>query len=188
MSSVPLQPSPPGAPGSTGVLGRPFDAAELLREAVEISRPLARVKSLSLTLAIPDAPLRATADRDRLLQVLSHLLSNAIKFSSAKGQIVVQAMTLGRGLQIAIHDDGPGIPERDLEQVFDCFFQSHDSDARGLGLGLSISRGIIQEHRGRMWATSWPGTGSTFYFTVPGLPSMQAPTPIRGATSRAAMA
>ena len=149
------------------VVPRPLDAAELLREAVEIFRPLACVKSLSLTLAIPTSPLRATADHDRMFQVLSNLLSNAIKFSSVKGKITVQATTLGHDLQVAVRDNGPGIPERDLDRVFEGFCQLQDSDARGLGLGLYISRAIIQAHGGRIWATSRPGAGSTFSFTVP---------------------
>jgi chemotaxis family two-component system sensor kinase Cph1 len=149
------------------VVPRPLDAAELLREAVEIFRPLASVKSISLTLAIPNASLRATVDHDRMFQVLSNLLSNAIKFSSVKGKITVQATTLGHDLQVAVRDDGPGIAERDLDRVFEGFCQLQDSDVRGLGLGLYISRAIIQAHGGRIWATSRPGAGSTFYFTVP---------------------
>lgn len=149
------------------VVPQTLDAAELLREAVEIFRPLARVKSLSLTLAIPDSPLWARADHDRIFQVLSNLLSNAIKFSSVKGTITVQAAASGHDLQVAVRDDGPGIPERDLDRVFDGFCQLNDSDARGLGLGLYISRAIIQAHGGKIWATSRPGAGSTFLFTVP---------------------
>jgi chemotaxis family two-component system sensor kinase Cph1 len=158
------------------VVPRPLDTAELLREAVEIFRPLARVKSLSLTLAVPDAPLRATADHDRMFQVLTNLLSNAIKFSSVKGKINVQATTLGHDLQVAVRDDGPGIPECDLERVFECFCQLQDSDVRGLGLGLYISRAIIQAHGGKIWATSRPGAGSTFYFTIPRSDSESTPT------------
>ena len=105
------------------VVPQTLDAAELLREAVEIFRPLARVKSLTLTLAIPDAPLRARADHDRIFQVLSNLLSNAIKFSSVKGTITVQAAASGHDLQVAVRDDGPGIPERDLDRVFEGFYQ-----------------------------------------------------------------
>jgi len=170
------------------VVPRPVDAAELLREAVEIFRPLARVKSLSLTLAIPKAPLRATVDHDRLFQVLSNLLSNAIKFSAVKGRITVQATMSGHDLQVAVRDDGPGIPERDLDRVFEGFYQLQDSDARGLGLGLYISRAIIQAHGGKIWAASRPGAGSTFYFTVPRSDSESAPGrarfgAVRGATA-----
>jgi two-component system, chemotaxis family, sensor kinase Cph1 len=170
------------------VVPRPLNAAELLREAVEIFRPLARVKSLTLTLAIPDTPLRATADHDRIFQVVSNLLSNAIKFSSVKGSITVQATTSGDDLQIAVEDDGPGIPERDLDRVFEGFCQLQESDARGLGLGLYISRAIIEAHGGRIWATSRPGAGSTFSFTVPRSSSERAFARSPGGAARAAMA
>jgi signal transduction histidine kinase len=170
------------------VVPRPLDAADLLREAVEIFRPLARVKSLSLTLAISHAPLRATADHDRMFQVLSNLLSNAIKFSAVGGGISVRAAASGDELQIAVRDDGPGIPERDLDRVFEGFCQLQESDARGLGLGLYISRAIIQAHGGRIWATSRPGAGSTFYFTVPRLNSQRASARSRGGVARAATA
>ena len=165
------------------VVPRPLDAAELVREAVELFRPLARVKSLSLTLAVPDVPLRARADPDRMFQVLSNLLSNAIKFSSVKGDIAVQATTSGSDVQVTVRDDGPGIPEGDLDRVFEGFCQLQESDARGLGLGLYISRAIIQAHGGRIWATSRCGAGSTFSFTVPGLDSKRAPAP--GGVARA---
>ena len=149
------------------VVPRPLDAAELIREAVDLFQPLARVKSLSLSVDVPAAPLCARADRDRMFQVLSNLLSNAIKFSSFKGEILVQAMTIGPDVQVTVRDDGPGIPESDLDRVFEGFYQLADSDVRGLGLGLYISRAIIQAHGGRIWATSGPGTGSAFSFTVP---------------------
>jgi signal transduction histidine kinase len=123
-----------------------------------------------------------------MFQVLSNLLSNAIKFSSVKGKITVQATTLGHDLQVAVRDDGPGIPERDLDRVFEGFCQLQDSDARGLGLGLYISRAIIQAHGGRIWATSRPGAGSTFYFTVPRLRSEGASARSPAGAARAAMA
>jgi signal transduction histidine kinase len=156
------------------VAPRPFDAADVVREAVELFRPLARVKSLSLTLAVPDAPLRAKADRDRMFQVLSNLLSNAIKFTSKRGKIVVEARSIGSDVHVAVGDDGRGIPERDLDRVFEGFCQLRKSD-RGLGLGLYISRAIVQAHGGRIWATSRPGAGSTFSFTIPGSDSDSDP-------------
>jgi signal transduction histidine kinase len=167
---------------------RALDASILLREAVEIFRPLAAVKSLSLNLAIPDTPLRARADHDRMFQVVSNLLSNAIKFSSVEGSITVQAATSGRDLQIAVRDEGPGIPECDLDRVFEGFCQLQESDARGLGLGLYISRAIVEAHGGRIWATSRPGEGSTFSFTVPRLLSERATARSPDRTTCAAMA
>jgi chemotaxis family two-component system sensor kinase Cph1 len=170
------------------VAPRAVDAAKLLREAVEIFRPLATVKSLALALAIPDVPLPVRADPDRMFQVLSNLLSNAIKFSSVKGSITVQATTFGHDLEISVRDEGPGIAERDIDRVFEGFCQLHESDTRGLGLGLYISRAIIEAHGGRIWATSRPGAGSTFSFTVPRSPSERAPAPSRHRAARAAMA
>jgi signal transduction histidine kinase len=170
------------------IVPRTVDAARLLREAVEIFRPLATAKSLTLALAVPGVPLRVRADQDRMFQVLSNLLSNAIKFSSVKGSITVQATRVGHDLEIAVRDDGPGIAERDLDRVFEGFCQLHESDARGLGLGLYISRAIIEAHGGRIWATSRPGAGSTFSFTVPRSPSEEAPARSRYRASRVAMA
>ena len=169
------------------VVPGPVDAGELLREAVEIFRPLAAAKSLTLTLALPDTPLRVTADRDRVFQVLSNLLSNAIKFSAA-GRITVQAATSGHDLEVAVRDEGPGIPERDLDRVFEGFCQLQESDTRGLGLGLYISRAIIEAHGGRIWAMSRPGAGSTFSFTVPWSPSERASSGSPERAARAAMA
>lgn len=169
------------------VVPRAVDVAELLRETVEIYRPLAAAKSLPLTLEIPDAPLRARADHDRLFQVLSNLLSNAIKFSSV-GEITVQAATSGHDLRVFVRDEGPGIPEKDLDRVFEGFCQLQESDARGLGLGLFISRAIVEAHGGRIWATSRPGEGSTFSFTVPQSLSDRAPARLPDRTARAATA
>ena len=165
----------------------PVDAGDLLREAVEIFRPLATVKSLTLTLALPDTPLRAMADRDRLFQVLSNLLSNAIKFS-AVGKITVQAAMSDQDLLVAVQDEGPGIPERDLDRVFEGFCQLQESDTRGLGLGLYISRAIIEAHGGRIWASSRSGAGSTFSFTVPGSPSERASSGSTETLTRVTMA
>ncbi len=125
------------------IVPRPLDAAALLREAVEIFRPLARVKSLSLNLAIPDAPLRATADRDRIFQVLSNLLTNAIKFSSVKGTITVEATSSDHDLQVTVQDEGPGIPEPRPGSRVRGFFQTP-------GFGRSRARALhLQgDHRG----------------------------------------
>jgi two-component system, chemotaxis family, sensor kinase Cph1 len=146
---------------------RPVDAAEMIREAVDIFRPLADVKSLSIVLCLTQGPLWAIADRDRLFQVLSNLLSNAIKFSNPKGQITLQATSTDQDLCVAIRDEGIGIPEGDLDRVFDCFHQLDGRDARGLGLGLYISKSIVLAHGGRIWVTSRLGAESTFHFTIP---------------------
>jgi signal transduction histidine kinase len=106
-----------------------------------------------------------------MFQVLSNLLTNAIKFSSVKGGIIVEATRSGHDMQVTVHDEGPGIRERDLDRVFEPPSQLPDLEARGLG--LYICRTIIEAHGGKIWATSRPGAGTTFHFTVPRTRSAQ---------------
>lgn len=143
------------------------DAAEVVREAVEMFRPVALAKSIALTLTGADGALTAKIDHDRIFQVLANLLSNAIKFTPEAGEIFVSATTIDGVVQVVVRDTGAGIPEDDLERVFECYRQLDGSGRDGLGLGLFISKAIIQAHGGRIWATSRPGAGSTFSFTVP---------------------
>jgi signal transduction histidine kinase len=154
--------------GRLEVHPRPFDATPLLRDVVDIFRPLAGSKSLALTLAVPAAPLRVTADSERMFQVISNLLTNAIEFSSMRGRISIEGAVSGEDVQISVADDGPGIPAGDLERVFEGFYQVRASGSRGLGLGLSIARAIVDAHGGKLWVTSQPGVGSTFYVRIPG--------------------
>ena len=154
---------------------RPVDMAELIREAVETFRALAHSRSLALDFIAPETPLLAMADSERVLQVLSNLLSNAIKFTSANGRIIVRADTVGPDLQVAVVDEGCGIFGDDLERVFECFHQLPGADPQGLGLGLYISRAIVEAHGGSIWATSSLGSGSTFTFTVPRSESVPPP-------------
>jgi len=149
------------------VAPRAIDLSELIRETVELYRPMACEKSLSLTLAVPDGPVRARADHNRIFQVLSNLLSNAIEQTRPGGRIVVSAAMPGPDVQVVVRDNGPGIPESELERVFEGFYRLPGSNARGLGLGLYICRAIIRSHGGRIWASSGPEGGSAFSFTVP---------------------
>ncbi len=115
------------------------------------------------------------ADPDRILQTLTNLISNAIKFSSSGSEIRFVARTLdGNEARLEVHDQGRGIPEDKLETIFERFQQVDASDSRvmgGTGLGLAICRSIVSQHGGRIWATSEFGKGSTFHFTLPTRPS-----------------
>jgi two-component system sensor histidine kinase VicK len=125
------------------------------------------------------------ADPDRVLQTLTNLISNAIKFSTPGGEIHLQARRLTEPGQpdvysaenmaeILVRDQGRGIPEDKLESIFERFQQVDASDSRamgGTGLGLAICRSIVAQHGGRIWATSTPGKGSTFHFTLPTKPA-----------------
>ncbi len=143
--------------------------------------------ALHVTVA-PDLP-PVTADGDRLMQVLINLLNNAAKFTQAGSVDVVAGLNAQGEIQISVHDSGIGIPREFLEKVFDKF-QQVGSDTlsdkpQGTGLGLPISRQIVQHYGGRIWAESQPGQGSTFTFTLPatligeaaaGLPAGEEPS------------
>lgn len=147
---------------------------ELVAAAIEEMRAMADQAGVTVV-ASPTSEV-VLADRDRLLQTLTNLISNAIKFSPSGASVTVAASAPpveagGRRLvQFDISDQGSGIPEDKLETIFDRFTQADASDTRakqGTGLGLPICRGIVEQHGGRIWATSVVGEGTTFSFTVP---------------------
>src|SRR5581483_692120 len=142
--------------------------AELLADAVEAERPLAVRKGLTLTADVSGALPRIVGDRDRLLQVFENLLGNAIRLTPAQGKGVACAAAEGSQVRFSVSDTGPGLAAADLERVFDRFWRARRSGGFGVGLGLSIAKGIVEAHGGRIWATSVPGAGGTFSFTVPG--------------------
>jgi signal transduction histidine kinase len=143
------------------------DAMELIAEAVEVFGHVARDKGVSLESAISAASLPAVFDRERMLQVLANLLSNAIKFTARGGVITARAQRVGDELLVSVLDTGTGISVDMLEAVFERFWQVGRDDRRGLGLGLYISRCIVDAHGGKIWAESELGTGSAFHFTIP---------------------
>jgi signal transduction histidine kinase len=144
-----------------------LNASELVGEAVGVFRPLASARSLSLESRLPESDLPVHVDPDRIFQVLSNLFSNAIKVTPRGGQISVSAEKRDRQVQIAVQDTGRGIAEADLQRLFNPYCQLGRGDRQGLGLGLFISKSIVQAHGGEIWVESRLGSGSTFFFTVP---------------------
>ncbi|MBN1209222.1 MAG: HAMP domain-containing histidine kinase [Myxococcaceae bacterium] len=147
------------------------DATELVRDSVEAFQPLASAQGLSLDVEIRGNTQMAKFDHERILQVLANLLSNAIKFTPAGGSISLRVEPVSQNVCFSVADTGSGIPSHQLEAVFERFWQARSEDRRGLGLGLYISKGIVEAHGGRIWAESQPGKGSTFSFTLPGAPA-----------------
>jgi signal transduction histidine kinase len=143
------------------------DVARIVEETVDIFLPLALAKSVRLDADVPDTPLFAVCDQGRIAQVLSNLLRNAIQFTPKGGAISVRAERAGLECRIAISDTGIGIPQGKLTGIFERFKQLSEEDQRGLGLGLYISKRLIEAHHGRIWAESQVGEGSTFFFTLP---------------------
>jgi signal transduction histidine kinase len=144
------------------------DAAALVTEAVDAFAHAAAEKGLRLESQVAAGPLPADFDHDRMLQVLANLLANAIKFTPEGGAVVVTGERAGDELRFGVSDTGTGIPEDMLEAVFQRFWQVGRNDPRGLGLGLYISRCIVEAHGGRIWAERRPGGGSSLQVAIPG--------------------
>jgi PAS domain S-box-containing protein len=139
----------------------------LLSEAMDMLRPLATAASLELVCDVDRKTPRVVADSARILQVLSNLVGNAIKFTPAGGRVRVRAEPAEREVRFVVSDTGPGIAADQLPHIFGRFWQGTRADRRGIGLGLAIAKGIVEAHRGRIWVESQVGVGSEFIFTLP---------------------
>jgi signal transduction histidine kinase len=157
--------------GHADWLSEDVDLAPLVRQAVEATEQLFTERGVTVTLDLALEACVVTADRDRLMQVLLNLLSNAIKFAPEDTGSVRIALTRRRGgCQVAVSDNGPGIAPGDQAQIFEKFRQGGGGGDKpvGTGLGLPITREIIEHLGGRIWVQSRPGNGATFIFELPG--------------------
>lgn len=153
--------------GKLSVVPKPQDAVAVLTDVMDAFKATALEKGISLEAEPVEGEVIALFDRDRILQVLGNLVSNAIKFSNPGGKIVIRLERSAGFICFSVRDNGEGIRGDQLESVFERFWQGAQSDRRGLGLGLFISKRLIEAHGGRIWATSKIGAGSTFFFTLP---------------------
>jgi PAS domain S-box-containing protein len=165
----------------------PVNAAELAHNAAEVM--LAIAERAGVGLFVEAASVRLLADADRILQVLTNLISNAVKFSAPGGSVEVRVEPAEGEARFRVADQGRGIPTDRLESIFERFQQVDSSDSRqkgGTGLGLAICRTIVTQHGGRIWAESEPGAGSAFHFTLPLAPPAAADAPPADASRPAA--
>jgi K+-sensing histidine kinase KdpD len=146
--------------------------ATVLMHAEENVQHLADERNIGLTVEQKDPDLRAHIDRSRLVQVLGNLLGNAIKFTQPGGNVSLRAWRKGGNAVFEVADDGPGISAADQARLFDKYWQARSNDRRGVGLGLAISKGIVEAHGGHLWVESELGAGSRFYFTIPAIPAV----------------
>ena len=153
--------------GKLAITPAPQDLTIVIAEAEDTFRATASAKGILLGTQIDAAPLLAALDHDRILQVLANLISNSLKFTSQGGKITICGEAEAAGIRLSVVDTGSGIPDDALESIFDRFSQVGRNDRRGLGLGLYISRNIVEAHGGRIWAESRPGAGSRICFTLP---------------------
>jgi PAS domain S-box-containing protein len=143
-----------------------LDTLELTHEACEMMLPVATDKSLRLRHEnIPRVKIRA--DHERVLQVFSNLIGNAIKFTQEGGAITVSASIDPHWVQFAVEDTGRGVSAEQLVRLFDRYWQAKQDGRLGIGLGLSIAKGIVEAHGGKIWAESELGKGTVFRFTLP---------------------
>ncbi len=146
---------------------RPEVAGLLVNEAIAVHEPLAEQKGIRLTAQFEIATGAVVlCDRERILQVFSNLLGNAIKFCRHGDQIQVSLRAVGDQVQAAVIDTGPGIASSDLPLVFDAYFSGAKNRHTGTGLGLYITKRIIEAHDGRIWIESEPGKGTAVHFTL----------------------
>lgn len=143
------------------------DLADVIREALETFQGAAAAKSITLAASDVSGPFLGDFDHGRILQVLANLLSNAIKFTERGGKVEVHCERVDDRFMLSVHDNGGGIPAEMQELVFARFWQVGANDRRGLGLGLYISRCIVEVHGGTIWVESEVGKGSRFFFTLP---------------------
>jgi signal transduction histidine kinase len=139
----------------------------LLGEAMALMQPLAQEKTLRLQSEVAGGDFDIRCDRTRILRILSNLIGNSIKFTPAGGSIAVRAEPADGKALFSVTDTGSGIEPEELPHIFERFWQARKTARLGAGLGLAIAQGIVEAHRGKIWAESDPGKGSTFFFTLP---------------------
>ena len=146
---------------------QPFDVAVLTREILAAYGPLFSKRGVTFTCEPPATAMVAAFDHDRIVQVLSNLLSNAMKATPAGGTVSLSVQRRGGDIELAVKDTGTGIAAQMLPRVFDRFWQGGGEAGAGLGLGLYLCEKIVVAHGGRIWVASEPGNGTTFWFTLP---------------------
>ena len=144
-------------------------AAPLVAEVLEMMRPLADEKKLFIAGDADHGLPTLAVDRERVLQIFSNLVGNAIKFTPPGGAITVSAHADGSDVHFVVADSGPGIAKENLVRVFDRFWQAKRLDRQGAGLGLAIAKGLVYAHEGRIWAESVEGHGATFHVVLPAM-------------------
>ncbi|HEY4105014.1 MAG TPA: hybrid sensor histidine kinase/response regulator [Polyangiaceae bacterium] len=153
--------------GRFSVETHPVEAAELILGALESQHTLAAAASVIVAADVSPRLPPLKADAERLLDVLENLIGNAIKFTSPGGSVTVGASSQGDEILLWVKDNGAGIAPEQVHHIFDRFWQAKKKERRGVGLGLSICKGIVEAHGGRIWAESTAGVGTTMFFTIP---------------------
>ncbi|NNC03345.1 PAS domain S-box protein, partial [Corallococcus exiguus] len=160
--------------GNLSVERKPLEVAPLIQEALEQHRGLAEARSLLLQTHVPEGVPRVLADPERLSQILSNLLGNALKFTPEGGRVLLRVQPEAGQVRFLVSDTGPGIAAEDRPRIFERFWQAGPKRKEGAGLGLAIVKGLVEAHGGQVGVDSAPCAGSTFFFTLPTAEGAQA--------------
>jgi signal transduction histidine kinase len=155
---------------------RSGDLRDPVRAAVEAHAEIAEQRGIALASQVPTSPVMLRFDRERILQLLSNLIGNALKFTPRGGEVIIELSDAPQAATLAVRDSGPGIPADELPHVFDRFFRGTnvgEARASGSGLGLAIARSIVDMHGGAIEVASAVGDGSTFTITLPRAPERE---------------
>ena len=169
--------------GRLDLVSAEVDLGHCVADVIEQLRPLAQAKRHRLDVFYPPTPLRVWGDRDRLIQIVLNLVQNAVKFTPDEGIITVTVAEDDHALAgVSVRDSGPGIPPEFIDKIFDPFFKIKETrgGGKGLGLGLSIVRTLVELHGGTIVARNQPGHGAELYFTIPKVaPAESVPDGVR---------
>ncbi len=167
--------------GEAMLSARRFSAAELIQSVLSQNRDMMQTKEQTIRIDLPDPALTLNADWEKTQLALNNLVSNAVKFTPEQGRIEVSAKLVDGEVQLSVADTGIGIPSKEVERIFERFYQVEPHIARrhgGLGLGLSIAKSLVELHGGRIWCESVEGKGSRFIFALPA----DGPKPVKKGT------
>ena len=145
------------------------DVASLVKEVQEMMQSTAHEKSIQIEPRISKGISKSCCDRDRVLQVFSNLIGNAVRFSPVGGVVRIGVEQKGDEILFCVSDEGSGIPKVQQKYIFDRFWRGRPSEKTGSGLGLTIAKGIVDAHGGKIWVESEESKGAKFYFTLPAL-------------------
>jgi signal transduction histidine kinase len=155
----------------------PMEVEVLFTETYELFKAQAATSSITLRYRVADGVPPVHADHHRVLQVLSNLIGNAMKFTPAGGVVSYAAEPRRARVLFTVADTGPGIPREHLGDIFNPYWQAKRTERLGAGLGLPIAKGIVESHGGKIWVESRDGGGTKFYFTLPAYVTSEAESP-----------
>lgn len=156
--------------GRIDIRRAPTNASAIIQQAVTLIKPQATAKGQTLLFTPPVGLPNASCDPERLAQIMANLLSNAHKYTPAGGTITVTIQAQDGAIRTSVEDTGIGLSPQEQSELFTRFFRANNAatrEARGTGLGLTITKTLVELHGGQMSVTSSPGRGSTFSFTLP---------------------